>query len=322
MKKNKSVCRKIPLLASLLAACLTGQAQAQSSNVTMYGYIDIGLIKESGTTTRLDKGYNNWLGFKGTEDLGDGLAAIFNVQMRFNPDTGMQEKSTTLFQGETTVGLSSKSMGTLRLGRALTPLWGQKWIYDPWYDSAVMGSLSNYNGDFDSDGLASIDYHNYLRVGNALFYSTPNFSGFTAHAEAEVEKPIGADKRSVGLSLNYAQGPMTAMLSYEKNHVSNDITYLGGSYKLGALTVMGSYSQTNFATSSDKVRSMMLAGTYAVGSDTIRAGYGRIKESGSHKLSIGYNHPLSKRTNVYADLYREKIADSINGVAVGMNHTF
>lgn len=312
----------ISVVAILTATGFVGQSHAQTSNVAMYGYIDLGLIKESGTPIRLDKGYNNWLGFKGTEDLGGDLSALFNLQMRFNPDTGAQEKSTTLFQGETTVGLSSKTMGTLRIGRALTPLWAGKWAYDPWYDSDVMGSVGNYNGDFDSDGMPSVDYHNYLRASNALFYKSPSLSGFQLNAEAEVEKPEGADTRSAGISLNYANGPLSAMLAYEKNHASDNIGYLGGSYNLGAFTMMGSYSQTNFANSSNKLRSMMLAGTYAIGADTVRLGYGRIKESGNNKISIGYVHPLSKRTNVYADIYREKTMDQANAVAVGMNHTF
>lgn len=320
--KNLIPMRKASVIALLIAAGFAAQAQAQTSNVTLYGYLDLGLVKESNTPTQLNKGYNNWLGFKGSEDLGGDLSALFNVQMRFNPDTGAQERATTLFQGETTVGLKSKSMGTLRIGRALTPLWAEKWAYDPWYDSAFMGSLANYNGDFDSDGLPTTDYHNYARVANSVFYSSPSLSGFQLHAEAEVELPTGATTRSKGVSLNYANGPVSAMLSFEKNHVENDIAYLGGSYNLGAFTVMGSYSKTNFAATSTKLTSTMLAGTYALGADTIRLGYGRIKESGNHKVGLGYNHPLSKRTNVYADIYREKTTDSMNGIAFGMNHTF
>ncbi len=59
-------------------------------------------------------------------------------------------------------------------------------------------------------------------------------------------------------------------------------------------------------------------------SDTIRAGYGRVnKEFKANKATIGYLHSLSKRTNLYADLYREKTQiDTYNGVALGMNHTF
>ncbi|MEO8407678.1 MAG: porin, partial [Oxalobacteraceae bacterium] len=59
-----------------------------------------------------------------------------------------------------------------------------------------------------------------------------------------------------------------------------------------------------------------------LGPDTLRSGYGRTQESGNHKFSVGYVHPLSKRTNLYADIYREKTLDDKNGFALGMNHTF
>lgn len=325
MKKTLSI------LALGTLSGMAGSASAQSSNVQLYGYIDLGLVKESGKTPRMDRGQNNWLGVKGTEQLGGDLAAIFNVQMRFNPDTGGQEKSTAFFQGETTVGLASKRFGTVRLGRALTPLWAEKWAYDPWYDSALMGSLANYNGDFDSDGLPTVDFHNYSRASNAIYYSSPDMAGFSVHAEAEIERAIGddaartvAETRQKSLSLNYANGGFTTMLAYEKNHVDSDITYVAGGYTFGAMTLLGSYSETSFARVNDKLRSMMVAATYLVGADTIRGGYGKINESGNNKVTIGVNHPLSKRTKVYADLYREKLedVDSSTGVALGINHTF
>jgi predicted porin len=91
---------------------------------------------------------------------------------------------------------------------------------------------------------------------------------------------------------------------------------------LGALNLMGSYSHTDLAGSAQKRRSLLVAATYAVGADTVRAGYGRIQETGHHKVSLGYNHPLSKRTNIYADVYREQLITGRNGMALGINHSF
>jgi len=318
---------------------MSGIVSAQASNVQMYGYIDLGIVKESGKTPRLDRGQNNWLGFRGTEQLGGDLAAIFNVQMRFNPDTGGQEKSTTFFQGETTVGFASKRFGTVRLGRALTPLWAKKWIYDPWADSAFNGSLANYNGDFNSDGLPTLDFHDYSRASNAVYYSSPNIAGFTVHVDAEIERAVGdnaaktlAETRQKGVSLNYVNGGLTTMLSYEKNHVDSDITYVAGGYTFGAMTLLGSYSETRkVASTNDKRTSMMVAATYVIGVDTLRGGYGKIKQTGFAKLNpngndkftVGVNHALSTRTNVYADLYREDLANvGTTGVALGVTHTF
>ena len=315
--------KMIPVVGLLGALGATCSAPASASNVTMYGYFDMGYIKESGKDLRMGRGQNNWLGFMGKEDLGGGTFATFNLQTRFDPTNGMLEKPSTYFQGESTVGFTNSVLGGIRFGRAMTPLWAKKWVFDPWYDSTLMGSLGNYNGDFNSNGVDATDgdYHNYSRVSGAVFYSSPNMSGFTVHAEAETEKPELARSRSVGVSVNYENGPLTSMLAYEKNHNADEIAYIASSWKFDKLTVLGSYSYTD-KTQDEDVRSMMLAGNYAIGADKIRFGYGRIRGD-SHKNSIGYNHALSKRTNLYADIYREKVKDdSMNGVALGMNHTF
>ncbi|WP_025918129.1 porin [Herminiimonas sp. CN] len=324
MIKNIGI-KQLCILPTIIAAAMATPAQAQS-NLTVYGNLDIGLVKESGNPTKMDRGYNNWLGFRGTEDLGGGLAASFNLQTRFAPDTGAQETG-VFWQGESTLGLSSTSIGRLRLGRALSPLWATKWTFDPWYDSGTFGSVSfpYQTGTFYSDPTMALGGANFARISNGVFYDTPDFSGFQAHAALEAEKAAGASDRAAGLSLNYGQGPLAAMLAYQKNAAADTIYFLAASYNLGAATVMGSYAQgkvQNGAGDRLRERNWILAATYALGIDTLRAGYGRTEESGNHKVSFGYVHPLSKRTNLYADIYREKTLDSKNGFAAGMNHTF
>lgn len=303
-----------------------------AADLVVYGYFDLGYIRESGKDLRLGRGQNNWLGFKGREDIGNGTHVTFNLQTRFDPVTGEAERASTFWQGETTVGFDNPDIGTFRFGRAMTPLWEEKWPFDPWYDSALMGSLANYNGDFDSDGLDPHgDFSNYCRVSSATFYSSPVMAGFQLHASMETEMPDGADSRSAGLSLNYGNGPLAAMLAVERNHLSDEIVYVAGSYNIDQWTALAAYSHTDFSTQSavnkgmSNKRSIMLAGIYAFGMDKIRFGYGRIRENGDYKYTAGYNMGLSKRTNIYLDVYREYLAyddDHINGIAVGMNHSF
>lgn len=311
-----------------LAAAAAGYASAQS-NVTIYGNIDLGLVKESGTSIRLDRGNNNWLGFKGTEDLGGGLNVLFNVQMRFNPDTGVQEKP-TLFQGETTVGLASNSLGKLRIGRAYTPFWSAKWAYEPWWDTQFMGSVGAYqNGSYYSDPTNALGFANYSRIPNGVFYDSIDFGGVNFRVASEVEKAAGATARAISFATNYHNGPLAASVAYEKNTLKDDILFLGASYNLSALTLMASYGKVQLTGAPKTENNYTLGAAYALGADTLRAGYGRTNDVGGttlgtsrHKIAVGYNHPLSKRTNVYADLYRETTATDMNGVAIGMNHSF
>lgn len=313
------------ILPAILAAAMAAPAQAQS-NITMYGNLDIGLVKESGNPAKMDRGYNNWLGFRGAEDLGGGLAATFDLQTRFAPDTGMQETG-VFWQGESTLGLRSAAFGSVRLGRAMAPLWQTKWAFDPWYDSGTFGSLSfpYQTGSFYSDPTMALGGANFARIPNGVFYDSPDFSGWQAHAALQVEKAADAGERATGLSLNYGKGPLAAMLAYQKNAAADTIYFAAASYSLGSATVMGSYAQgkvQNAAGERLRERNWILAATYALGPDTLRTGYGRTRESGNHKFSVGYVHPLSKRTNLYADIYREKTLDDKNGFALGMNHTF
>lgn len=313
------------MLPAIMAAAMAPQAQAQS-NITIYGNLDIGLVKESGNTIQMARGFNNWLGFKGVEDLGDGLAAIFDLETRFAPNTGAQETG-IFWQGESTIGLRSTALGSLRVGRALTPLWQTKWVFDPWYDSGTFGSISfpYQTGNFFSDPALALGGANFARISNSLFYDTPDFSGFQAHAALEVEKAAGATNRSAGLSLNYGKGPLAAMLAYQQNAAADKIYFLAASYNFGATTIMGTYAQGRVMNAFDdrlRERNWTLAGTYALGTDTLRAGYGRTQESGNNKISFGYLHPLSKNTNLYGDVYREKTVANRTGFAAGMSHRF
>lgn len=321
--KLSLLARRSAMLSIAIGTSLGATARAES-NVGMYGYFDLGIVKESHTGARETRGLNNWIGFKGKEDLGGDLSAVFKLEMRFLPDTGAQERTNTLFQGESTVGLRSKTLGTLLIGRTWTPLWAGKWAYDPWYDSANMGSLGAYNGDFDSEGVnTNTVFANYSRVSNAVFYRSPTVADFQVNLEGEVEAAPGAARRSRGAALQYAHGPVSAMLSYEKNHVDDDIVYLGASYTAGPFVLMGSYSRSELAAQDRMVHSAMLAATYAIGGgNSLRGGYGRIRESRANKTSLGYVHGMSKRTNLYADVYREKTGSVQNGVALGITHSF
>jgi predicted porin len=83
---------KTKFLAALVATCFAAPVMAQS-NVSIYGIADAGLIKQSGQTLRVVSGGadGSRLGFKGSEDLGGGMRAIFNLEARVELDTGSQK---------------------------------------------------------------------------------------------------------------------------------------------------------------------------------------------------------------------------------------
>ena len=111
----------------LVFACLlsAGLAQAQApatSNVTLYGSVDAGVafIDNAGGTSlrRVESGalYANRIGFRGTEDLGNGLSAVFVLETGFNVDDGALGQGGLLFGRQSFVGLRT-SWGTFSFGR-------------------------------------------------------------------------------------------------------------------------------------------------------------------------------------------------------------
>lgn len=305
------------------AAFFAHGAIAQAS-VTLYGNLDLGMNKESGRPARLQRGYNNWLGLKGREQLGGGVSATFGLQARFNPETGGQERRGTPWQGETSLGLESRRLGALRLGRALTPLWGNVWRYEPWQNSGFNASLAAYQtGSYSSDGVndEALDYADFSRFSNAVFYSGPAFAGLNVDAAAAVERRGAAPARPAGIALNLERGALKAMASFERNARRDAIRFVAASWQFGKLDLMASHAWNSLHGSGGE-RVMVLAATHAVGAGSVRAGYGRNPTLRMHKTSVGYVHALSPRTSLYADLYRERALSPLTGVALGMSHAF
>ena len=117
-------------MAALAAAC---GVQAQS-NVTIYGVLDSGVehltnvgATRSGLTRMPGLGVSvpSRLGFRGTEDLGGGLKAVFTLESGFGTDTGTLNQGGRFFGRQAFVGLSG-SWGAVTLGRQYSMLfWSQ-----------------------------------------------------------------------------------------------------------------------------------------------------------------------------------------------------
>jgi len=303
-------------------ACCAGAVQA--ADVAMYGNLDIGIKKRSDDITRVGRGFNNWLGWRGTEKLDNGVEVFFVTEMRFNLDDGSQERPDNLMQGETTIGLRSKELGAVRLGRAMTPLWWEIWKYDPWINSGENASMFAYQtGSYTSDGVRDLEngYANFSRFENAVFYTSPTVNGWHVHAAAEAERDPLDVRRPAGVSFNYAKGAVMGHLALERNSNDDRIGVVSLSWETGKLRLMASTAR-HLPRIGEAEKVAMVAANYRVGSLTWRAGYGRNFLLDNDKLGVGAIHHLSTRTGLYADLYHERTVRSATGAAVGIMHTF
>lgn len=348
---------KHSLMAIALLGAFAGVAHAQTS-VQIYGTIDAGLIKRSGQSLNIGKRASNTLGFKGTEELGNGLKALFQLEMRYEPDTGTNEiggngAQRPLFQGQSRVGLQG-DFGMVRIGRGLTPLHETVGAFEPfhaspspagfWTDIAVAG--------FNSQPLDVAGYSNN-RFSNAVWYNSPVTSGFQLNAAiatkeggggpaiigrgtaANPQFPVGAQASANPYSITgtYNNGPLAFMGAYERNAIESKVWSIGASVaatpELKLMALYSAQDQEENRLINPDTKAWVVGANYTMGPGKFLAGYGQKDQDGMEKvkqLSLGYEYSLSKRTYLYVDASRKKGLTSqpttVNHYDVGVNHSF
>lgn len=98
---------------------------------------------------------------------------------------------------------------------------------------------------------------------------------------------------------------------------------IAASWRIDKFTLMASHARVRLNQGGTE-KAVMLAGTYKLGKDTVRAGYGRHAEQQSSKFSVGYIHAFPLRTHVYTDFYHDRGPNpgGAVGTAVGISHPF
>ena len=347
---------KKSLLALALLGAFAGVAQAQTA-VQIYGTVDAGLIKRTDQTLNIGKRANNTLGFKGTEELGSGLKALFQLEIRYEPDTGTIEQGAggvqrPLFQGQSRVGLQG-DFGMVRLGRGLTAFQESSTFFEPFHGLPTPAGFQTdlTVAGYTSDPLGMVG-NSTNRFSNALFYNTPEINGFQANVTIGTKEAnqgaavIGrgtaaapqygvnaeASANPFSLTTTYKNGPAAFMAAFERNAVETKLWSIAGSVQ-GApdLKLMASYTrqdQEHTKLINQKTKSWVLGANYTIGAGKILAGYGQKSPDGvvkTKQFSLGYEYSLSKRTYIYVDASNKKgatVPSSINHFDIGVNHAF
>jgi predicted porin len=278
----------------LAALAATGVVSAQSS-VSISGVLDVGVrnvskVAPGAAETNVGSGNNNRIAFSVTEDLGGGLRAIANAQMRFDPATGLTESSGArpLFQGETRVGVAG-GFGTVMFGRGLTALQAPNGgNSDPWGVTTVAGSV--YAAGFATDYAAGGEG----RIDQGIFYTSPSISGLTLGASfsprklgapavaavaataatADKVETLGSNavpaitsaKTHYSLNALYSAGPLVVGAGQEQNRVGDKITMVYGNYDLGVAKVFASSAQIKGGSAADRAGITFAAAASAVNS--------------------------------------------------------
>jgi len=300
---------KIGVMALALAA-LSGAASlasAQTSSVTLFGVLDVGVqrLKNGSKTLNLesiDGLQTSRIGFRGQEDLGGGLNASFHLEGAIGPDVGAGGD----WRRRATVSLSAKSAGEIRLGRDYTPTFWNISKFNAFGTNGV-GAASNLVYGFDGSSGSS---KTIVRSDNSVGYFLPEGLG-GVYGQAMVAAGEGSTGRYVGARIGYAGNGLDIALgvSETENTLAGDkfkVTNLGGSYSIGPLKLLGLVHVSKQTTREQK--NYVVGAHYAVGSGIIRASYVNAHSRNSANgedytgklFAVGYVHNLSKRTSLYA----------------------
>lgn len=326
------------LIALAVAGLVAAPAMAQS-NVTIYGVADayFGFGSDNNNDiSAIDSGglAGSRIGFKGSEDLGNGLKAVFTLEQGYAIDTGAASPKVddSVFSRQAWVGLQG-SFGTVSLGRQYAPGY---FLAD--YDALLSSKISPQS---TLSGLSrmTITPNSPARWDNSVKY-TGSFDAVNVQAiysmGKDESKDTGVnDDNKYGLSAAYANGPVNVGVIYHNvGYGTKDQSewLIGASYDFGMAKVAGSYqAASNIGGTANADSKLWNLGVIVpVGGGNVHLAYAKLDEDGTSadpfSYTLAYTYPFSKRTTAYAGYqkldYDTATQDDKDLFVVGLSHKF
>ncbi len=323
--------KKLTTLA--VAAALVAPMSAMA-DTTIYGLIDNAVTSGDNSTVSNDDALDvrqgngtSRFGVKGSEDLGNGLKAIFQYEWATATSEGEFGGTTAGFLNRLGyVGLAG-SFGKVTVGRQ----------WNPYYFGVAKTDIMNGPAGGYRQNL------NHYRTGNGLGYATPNMNGFSAAIVLAMDADTGAAATSdmedgvdtLSLNVKYDNGPLSLGLGYRSAEATTavddtDTWGLGAKYNFGNFAVMASYEDQDNGSSASDVDAVGIGAEAYFGNNTVKVLYTSADTSGgadTDAWAIGLQHSFSKRTRVYVE-YADLDADTASGLgdmnefSVGLRHDF
>jgi predicted porin len=321
---------KKSLVALALAGAFASAAQAQS--VELYGIVDMGFVQESGGPTgqttsppgakgsisKLTSGAQSGtrLGFKGSEDLGNNMKALFVLETGIAADKGGFNQNNLAFGRQSFVGLQS-DLGTLTMGHQYTPYFLTMLVGDP-FAAGMAGAAQNMLMPAAN-----------IRMDNAIKYTSPifagGFSGEVAYGFGE-QADSTSKSRQLGAFISYNTDPVNVRLGYLRKNNNNPGTDLQGvtnwilsaNWDVKVAKLFAAITNNDEAEISPtpltaaapgparaKSRDYLIGAQVPFNKHTLIASYiykdgGTGTTGDANQLALGYTYTMSKRTNLYA----------------------
>ncbi|HEY0665394.1 MAG TPA: porin [Gallionella sp.] len=329
--------KKLIVVALTAAIALPIQAMADNGNFTFYGKADVsydmintgdgmntanGATAIKGVSKRVVSSNVSKFGFKGGEDLGNGLSAIWQVEQQIDIDAAAKN---TFASRNTFAGLKSDIAGTILFGIHDTPYKLATRKLDVFGDS-IADNRSLLGGVKTTSAVAAFDG----RPTDVLAYISPSFGGVSAAVALVNLKEANtndtqANDSATSLSVSYSAGPIYAAVGYESHKLESaaiatsgdteSATKVGFGFSQDAFSVGVVYEKTTDDLAANKDSkyghtAAYISGQFKFGNSAVKAAVGKSGEIGSgaakiansdaSQVSVGYDYGLSKNTKVYA----------------------
>lgn len=291
---------QLKLIAAIFAAALPVVASADTG-VQLYGIVDLAMAREDADSpgvasrTAMHAGRDSSrFGFRGTEDLGNGLTAMFNVEGGFDASTGVGDSA--LFGRRAVVGLQG-NWGELTAGREYTPL-----------DNVSGASTTMGQGFYGSNLNAFSQGGMTRRISNSVNYKSPVSGGFRfSAAYGAGETATGTPSNDYfGIGAEYRNGPLfvAAAAGQTERAAGEDKEYIvGAAYKLGKAEVKGNYLRHNRASDTNTFTQVNLGVAFAISEKSsllFSVQQSEFDNFGEGRgAAVAYTYNFSKRTFVY-----------------------
>jgi predicted porin len=339
------------ILPTMIGVAMAGGMTAAAADVSVFGHIDTSIdYIDSGAS--IDNGFGTItdgkdttlncttcsIGFKGSEDLGNGLKAIFSLDFQYdtterNPQKHDGTHTTTVVTPGSSVisptisgtllthngaitdrdqwlGLSG-GFGKVRIGTISTGYKSHGAMLDPLYRTSLQGRdhglQSRLHSGAGEEGQG--------RATNTIRYDSPSFSGLNvvAHYTIDSDETDGEDDNPYGIGASYENGGILVFGDYLTNDGSHPATdleawKLGGKFSMSNFAVMGQYESLDDSNGGRADTTVWhVAGSYTMGSNLLYAAYGNeqrenavgVETRDADAWTIAGIHSMSKNTSVY-----------------------
>jgi len=312
-------------LVAAMAATLVSPLAAQA-DATVYGNVHLSIDSFDSKDNISMNSNTSAIGVKGKEDLGGGMSAIFKVEFQVDPSERCTNSATgdcnAITDRDQWVGLKG-SMGSFKFGTMSNNYKQMGGKIDPMYRTRLegrgfMGMQSGLHGGAGQNGGRST---------NTLQYTSPKMGGMNVVFNYTFS---GQDDETLGLGVHYKTKTVIAYIDYlDVQQIVGGVTTgeseaavkVGGSFKMGAITLGLQYESVEDVLGSDVIFASMNWQVTDAGNVAVTLGDNDTDDIG---YAVMYNHKLSKRTNTYVgygDNASDEGADD-QDITFGIRHKF